>query len=309
MDLPVRDDHELVSVVTPFYNAERFLAETIESVLAQTYASWELLLVDDGSDDGSATIARHYAGRDPARIRLLGHEGERRRGASATRNVALAAARGDYVAFLDADDIWLPEKLAYQTAALNRVPGVGMVYGPTEEWYSWSGRMEDRARDMVPPLRVPLGEPLPPPGPLPVHVRRRAPSPCTCGVLVRTDIARAVGGFEESFTELYTDQVFYAKICLAAPVLALDRSFDRYRRHPDSCYSRAKSSGRAAVHRLAYLEWLEQYLSQHDARYPTVERAVRRELLPYRHPWLAGMLGHAASIRTGLMRRFPRRAV
>lgn len=103
----------LVSIVTPTWNSERFLAETIESVLAQSFADWELLLVDDASTDRTPEIARRFAARD-RRVRpfRLG----RRSGPGAARNLALDEARGRWIAFLDSDDLWLPDKLAHQLA-------------------------------------------------------------------------------------------------------------------------------------------------------------------------------------------------
>lgn len=99
----------LVSIVTPVYNAARWLPETLATVKAQTFTDWEHLLVDDGSSDGSAKIVQQAAHSDP-RIRLL--RAPRNAGPSAARNIALDAARGRFIAFLDADDLWLPEKLA-----------------------------------------------------------------------------------------------------------------------------------------------------------------------------------------------------
>jgi teichuronic acid biosynthesis glycosyltransferase TuaG len=102
-----------ISVVMPVYNAEAFLDEAIRSVLAQTREDWELLLVlDPGSADRSAEIAAGYAARDP-RVRVLASP---KRGAAPTRNHGIENARGDYVAFLDSDDLWLPAKLARQVA-------------------------------------------------------------------------------------------------------------------------------------------------------------------------------------------------
>lgn len=102
-------DLPLVSIVTPVYNAARWLPETLAAVAAQTLNSWEHLLVDDGSTDNSAVIAQEAAARDP-RIRLLHTQG--REGPATARNLALDAARGRFIAFLDADDLWSPEKLA-----------------------------------------------------------------------------------------------------------------------------------------------------------------------------------------------------
>lgn len=99
----------LVSIITPVYNASRWLPETLASVRAQTFSDWEQILVDDGSTDNSREIAEEAA-RTDARFRLLRtpHNG----GPSAARNYGLDAARGRFIAFLDADDLWLPEKLA-----------------------------------------------------------------------------------------------------------------------------------------------------------------------------------------------------
>ena len=104
---------ELVSVIMPNYNGERFLAETIESVLAQTYQNWELLITDDCSTDGSVAIASSYAEKDP-RVKLFVQE--KNSGAAEARNRSLSEAKGKWIAFLDSDDVWLPEKLEKQIA-------------------------------------------------------------------------------------------------------------------------------------------------------------------------------------------------
>src|SRR4051812_33913704 len=92
-----------VSVVMIFLDAEEFIREAIQSVADQTVDSWELLLVDDGSTDGSTEMALRYLAEDPARIRLLHHPGGVNRGMSASRNLGLREARGEFVTFLDAD--------------------------------------------------------------------------------------------------------------------------------------------------------------------------------------------------------------
>jgi len=104
-----KDSIPLISIVTPVYNAARWLPETIATVREQSLGSWEHLLVDDGSTDGSLAIVEAAAREDP-RIRLL--RSPRRAGPPAARNHALSVARGRYIAFLDADDLWHPEKLA-----------------------------------------------------------------------------------------------------------------------------------------------------------------------------------------------------
>jgi teichuronic acid biosynthesis glycosyltransferase TuaG len=97
-----------VSIITPVYNAARWLPETLESVRAQTMSDWEHVLVDDGSTDESVSIIKAAAAAD-SRIRLL--HTSCKGGPAVARNLALESARGCYAAFLDADDLWLPEKL------------------------------------------------------------------------------------------------------------------------------------------------------------------------------------------------------
>lgn len=107
-----------VSIVVPNYNGEAYLRETIESVQAQTFSDWEMIVVDDGSTDASAAIVREYSARDP-RVRLLALG--RNYGCPAIpRNFGIEAARGDYIAFLDSDDLWHPRKLEIQLAHLAR---------------------------------------------------------------------------------------------------------------------------------------------------------------------------------------------
>jgi glycosyltransferase involved in cell wall biosynthesis len=133
----------LVSVVMPVHNGERFLGEAIDSVLAQHYVRREVIVVDDGSTDGSAAIAR---ARD---VRYLWQPNQ---GVAAARNTGLAAARGELIAFLDQDDVWLPHKLAAQVAYLREHPAVDVVVSPLEvalepgapplEWYAPDAGMD-----------------------------------------------------------------------------------------------------------------------------------------------------------------------
>lgn len=105
---------QLVSIIMPAYNAERYVADAIRSVLAQTYRDWELVVVDDGSKDGTGEVVRALAARD-ARIRYVARENG---GQAAARNTGIRASRGTLVAFLDADDLWVEEKLELQLRAL-----------------------------------------------------------------------------------------------------------------------------------------------------------------------------------------------
>lgn len=114
----------LVSIIVPVYNAERFLAETIGFVQKQTYAMWELLLVDDCSTDGSREVIHRKSGGDQ-RIRLI--EQEKNGGAARARNRGIQEAGGQYICFLDADDIWLPDKLKVELEYIKKAQA-GFVF-------------------------------------------------------------------------------------------------------------------------------------------------------------------------------------
>src|SRR5688572_17353771 len=124
-----------VTVVVIFLNGERFIREAIDSVMAQTLDSWELMLVDDGSTDGSTRIARDFAAEHPGKIHYLEHPAHANRGMSASRNVGVRAGRGKYIALLDCDDVWHPEKLARQVEILDRHGEAMMVYNATLNWF------------------------------------------------------------------------------------------------------------------------------------------------------------------------------
>ena len=104
---------DLVSIITPSYKSERFISQTIDSVLAQTYQKWEMIIVDDVSPDNSNEIIEEYCKKD-SRIKLI--KLEKNSGPAVARNRAIEEAQGRYIAFLDADDLWNPEKLKKQLA-------------------------------------------------------------------------------------------------------------------------------------------------------------------------------------------------
>ena len=106
-----------VSVITPVWNAATTLEAAVASLQAQTRDDWEMILIDDGARDGSGALAARLAAADP-RLRVIGWA--QNRGAAAARNAGIAAARGRFVSFLDADDLWRPEKLAVQIGYMER---------------------------------------------------------------------------------------------------------------------------------------------------------------------------------------------
>jgi glycosyltransferase involved in cell wall biosynthesis len=173
----------LVSGITIFFNTEKYIEEAIASVFAQTYDNWELLLVDDGSTDGSTAIAKRYAQQYPEKVRYLEHEGHQNRGMSATRNLGIRNAKGEYIAFLDADDVWLPQKLEQQLAIMDSQPEAKVVFGPTQYWYSWTGNPQDTQRNAIRELWLPSNQLFQPPTLLALFLKRKANTPATCSVI------------------------------------------------------------------------------------------------------------------------------
>lgn len=118
----------MVSVIIPVYNGEKYLAEAIESVLAQTYRPIEVIILDDGSTDNSADIAKRYTS---ARYHF-----QYNLGLSAAQNQGVNIAQGSFISFLDSDDIWVPDKLTQQMNAFNANSNLDMVFGHVEQFLS-----------------------------------------------------------------------------------------------------------------------------------------------------------------------------
>ncbi len=118
----------LVSVIIPVYNAERYVAEAIESVLAQTYNPVEIIVIDDGSTDGSAKVIKRFPS--------VQYYSQPNTGISAARNRGIEQAQGTFFAFLDADDLWVEDKLTLQMSAFKNDPDLDIVFGHVKQFYS-----------------------------------------------------------------------------------------------------------------------------------------------------------------------------
>jgi glycosyltransferase involved in cell wall biosynthesis len=274
-----------VSIVTPVFNGERFLAEAIESVLAQTFARWELLIVDDGSTDGSAEIARQYAAAMPAKIRCLSHDGRDNRGASASRNLGIQHASGEYLAFLDADDVYLPRKLGDQVRILDEMRDAHVLYAATEYWHSWTGVADDRSRDWTwHPHGVEIDRIVAAPRALVAFLRDGGTVPCMGSMLVRLAAVQDAGGWEDAFRTICTDQVFHAKLLVRASSVFVDTCWDRYRQHPDSACQRVAAAGRTEETFATYLRWLDCYLADRGIADGALREALDKALRVYDPP-------------------------
>lgn len=281
----------LVSVVTIFLNTEKYIEEAIKSIFAQTYDNWELLLVDDGSSDRSTKIALQYARQYPGKVRYLEHEAHQNRGMSASRNLGVRHAKGEYIAFLDSDDVWLPQKLERQVEILESQPEAAMVCGPNEIWYSWTGNPEDQGRDWIHILGtgVQASQLYQPPTLAALFWRSKARTPGTCSVLIRRQVFEEVGGFEESFRGMYEDRVFFSKVYLNKAVFVINECFDRYRAHSESSCSVARKKinpFRPEPAYLTFLNWMEEYLLKQGIENQDVWRGFRKRKLIYNNPLL-----------------------
>lgn len=210
-------DHPKVSVVLPTYQSACFLAKALQSVVDQTFQDWELIVVDDGSTDETRAVVAAFP--DP-RIRYVYQEN---RGAPAALNAGIRLARGAYIAFLGADDRWLPEKLARQVAQLDGLPAnVGVVYTDMYlldlEGETVLGRFLEGRR---PPQGKVLSQLLRTDGAF-IH---------PCASLIRREVFDRVGAFDEVL-KTHEDWDLWVRIAALYEVEALDLPLGMYGRRP-----------------------------------------------------------------------------
>jgi glycosyltransferase involved in cell wall biosynthesis len=292
MEGPSKFGDSLVSVVVPFLDAGRFIAEAIESVLAQSYGHWEMVLVDDGSTDDGSRIARDYAARDPGRIRYVEHPRHETRGVNASRNLGIRHARGTFFAALDADDVWTAHKLEEQMAIFRASPDVSFVYGTREVWTSWRegsnaamdvhvahGIAADRVYASPELFRALYGE-------------RRATAPGGSDLVFRREAALTVGGYPEEL-RVFEDQAFLVKLCLEMPGFVSSRCWTRYREHPDSVMAKWIAAPGDEWRR--FVEWIGAYVATRPSLGPEARREARRAIFELRHPKLGRVLRYLRS--------------
>ena len=207
----------LVSVCIPSFNHARFLPEAIESVLAQTYLHIELVIVDDGSTDGSLEIAQRYASRHPERVKVFVHDGNARRGISATGNLAFEKSRGDYWCGLSSDDAFVPDKVERQVMFLEQHPQIGILYGrPT--------MIDESGRAVGQGVVMDLSRERDP-------LRRLLEGNCIYGqtAMIRRECFEKVGLHDEAL--MYSDWELWIRIVAHYKIAFLPRPVTYYRIH------------------------------------------------------------------------------
>ncbi|MGO8906773.1 MAG: glycosyltransferase family 2 protein [Solirubrobacteraceae bacterium] len=245
-----------VSVIMAVHNEERFIAESVESVLAQSYTDFEVIISDDGSTDETPTIAHSFAQRNPERIRVL--RAERNQGKPFALNRALAVHRGELIAWLDGDDVMLPGKLERQVAALDSDPSAAGCSHDAEVFDSDSGRTIGRFSQIY------NGSPLRSGG---IELwfdptYRMLPS----ATMIRSSFCPPAG-FDLRLT--YTnDWLFDIEVFRHGCCVAIDEALVRYRRHDDNLSTRGETSG------VTFEEGL-MAMAIVTARYPALQRHAR----------------------------------
>ena len=269
----------MVSVIMPFLNVrESFFLEAVESIENQSYENWELILIDDGSEARFTETATRFVAKHPDKIQYLEHEGHTNLGISASRNLGLTRAAGEYVAFLDADDVWDEAQLDEQVALLRQHSEAALLYGNTTYWHSWSDDSHDAGNDIQYKMGLRTSQIYQPPNLSKLILQRRAISPCMTSVMVRRQVFLDGIDFEGEFREHYEDQVFLAKVFTRYPVYVSDQCWGKYRQHAESVTSDGDDSDRAKAWRLKYLHWLSQHLQSSDLKGTSVWHALRLEL-------------------------------
>jgi glycosyltransferase involved in cell wall biosynthesis len=214
------NNNPLVSVIIPVYNGERYLSDTIRSVIAQSENNWEIVAVNDGSTDRSLALLEDFAIKFPDRIRVISVNNG---GVSRARNTGVTEAKGDYIAFLDQDDLWMPQKLQLQVEQFRSDKNLGISY-TNESIIDHAGSVVQEKvlifKDKI--NRGFVFEYLVFENFVPIS-----------SVMIRKDLFTAIGGFDPQYS-LAEDYDFILKAVNIAPVDYIDAPLLLYREHGES---------------------------------------------------------------------------
>ncbi|MDO6436231.1 glycosyltransferase family A protein [Cyclobacterium sp. 1_MG-2023] len=269
-----------VTVITCFFNEEKYLTEAIESVLGQKYSNWELILVDDGSKDGSTTIAKSFA-KKYSKIKYHDHDGHINKGLSASRNLAVDLAKGEIIAFLDGDDVWLPDFLttSVYTMLINSSP----LY--CEATYYWNNWCHSNSKNIIIPVGADQDCIHEPPNLIfTLYPLGTGAAPCMCGILVDKKILQKHGGFEENFKGMYEDQIFLSKFYLNEKVYISSSCNNFYRQRQESMVNTSHQQGTYHGHRYSFLNWLDEYQKSNPGSPKKLGKIISQAQFSLKHP-------------------------
>lgn len=266
----------LVSVITPFLNGGDWLRQAVESVLAQTYTKWQLILIDDGSTEEATAIAKQFAGKYPGQIIYTEHPGHINLGCSSSRNQGMKFATGELVALLDSDDVWLPEKLQKQVDIHNKYPEAGFICEASNYWYSWENAA---SHDVVINVGVEPNKLYEPPQLIySLYPLGKGAAPCPSGMMIKKSLYDEIGGFEDSFkgeNQAYEDQPFLFKVYLRTPVYVSDAPNNLYRQRQGSLMQFISDKRKYYRVRSFFLNWMQKYIDRHNIHDPKILRMLR----------------------------------
>jgi|SRR5690554_850382 len=272
----------LVSVIIIFFNSEEFLEEAIKSVISQSYNNWEILLVDDGSTDKSTEIAKIFSADFPEKIHYLEHPNHENKGMSASRNLGIKYSKGEFITFLDSDDIFLKQKLEEQLKIFYENPEVSVVIGGVKLWFSW---YDQNKKDKIHSLQIPRGKYLQGEY-FKLFITQKAAVPGICSVMVRKSLIDITGGFENDFTGMYEDQVFLSKITIDGVVYVDSNYYELYRKHPNSNYQKSIAMGTVLQFKKKFFTWLKEYVVIKEIKDNEIFYSIKKELWLCDHPFL-----------------------
>jgi glycosyltransferase involved in cell wall biosynthesis len=241
-----------ISVIIPAYNASPFIAEALDSVAAQTAPALEVVVVDDGSTDDTVAVLRAWAARNGVPVTV---HAQANAGVSVARNIGMNLAEGDWIALLDADDVWLPEHLAVLTAVAQHFPTAPTVFGDTVHFDQAGAEYPPFSRDKALRCAVATKDQH--------HLltgdrffEGSVPGLflCPSAAMVRRDAALAIGGFDPAIRYV-EDRDFFLRMAWQGPVAFADCVVSRNRIH-DSNITHPRNSQRNALQMIKLLQKL-----------------------------------------------------
>jgi len=265
--MTMTEHNPVVSIIMPVFNGQKYLEEAIESILAQTYGEYELLIIDDGSQDDSYAMVQKFAQEQPELIRLITHPLHRNKGVAPSRNAALKQARGKYVAFLDQDDYWHKDKLKIQVAFMDEHPDVALSY--TQAGILRAGDGEN----FTPGLDV-LGD-EPPTEFLSAFFKiiLIELNYIFSAVMMHTDLLRKLGGLPENLPFQSDDRIMVAQVSMDHAIALVPEKLCFFRAHDEHYTANVIRSGIGPMLifdlQVRLIKWLIQNAHHEVAEYTT----------------------------------------
>jgi len=259
----------MVSIIIPCFNSGKYLSECLESVLSQDYTDYEVIVVNDFSTDNTLEIACSYAEKD-ARIKIIDNSESSESGASAARNRGFKNSKGEYVVFLDSDDIWLPTALKRLVNLIEKHNEAGWVIGNCIYFDNFRYNLDSyqyskydfeegvyQKQEMV--LKF---------------IRNFNQTPSQGAAIIKRIVVKKINGWENEFKMNYTDQAFYFKILCETRTFVTYDYFLLYRNHEESASLKAIKRGEFQKNEKIFFQWLIRNL-------PNYEFAERDEVSQY----------------------------